>query len=251
MNIAAVIPACNLSDLTVQCIQHLAAGSLVPRIIYVDNGSLSHELGNVLYTLRLGNAEWNAHYFANNEGYTLAVNQGLAMLRPDEHPLIMNNDCFVTKHCVERLAAAIERDATIGAVGPMTLGRSRHSLLTGSRSKRFAAVIEDCTLGIWDTASDLLTYIAPNEFSPPQTISYFCTLIRREALDQVGHLNPRLADGLGADDEHCHRLQKAGWKTGLAVDALANHLERQTFTRLGLPRDVGRAKQVMREIENA
>ena len=65
-------------------------------------------------------------------------------------------------------------------------------------------------------------------------LAFFCTLLHRDAIRQCGLLDDRFPSGLGADDEWCYRVWRAGWRSLVALNAYAVHLHSESFRRLGL-----------------
>ncbi len=86
------------------CLQSLYAGSRIPKVIVVDNGSAD------------GSVEWiRREYpacrllrFPQNQGFCHAVNVGIRQA-DTEYVILLNNDTRVEKEFVERLDAAIRR----------------------------------------------------------------------------------------------------------------------------------------------
>ena len=54
---------------------------------------------------------------AENRGFPAAVNQGIAVASGDQ-VLLLNNDTIVTTGWLRRMLAAMNRDPSIGLVGP-------------------------------------------------------------------------------------------------------------------------------------
>ena len=93
--ISVVIPNYNGSDYLRECLDSVLAGSLVPKIIVVDNGSsdcscemVEKEYPQVLL-LRL----------KANTGFCHAVNAGLHLVRTP-YAMLLNNDTRVEKDCL-------------------------------------------------------------------------------------------------------------------------------------------------------
>jgi GT2 family glycosyltransferase len=60
-------------------------------------------------------------------------------------------------------------------------------------------------------------------------LAFFCAIIRREALDEVGMLSEEYGIGYGEDDDYCIRMRQAGWKLGIANDAWVDHDHHATY----------------------
>jgi GT2 family glycosyltransferase len=234
--LAVVIPAHGCEDLTVTCLEHLAAYCGAPSVIYyVDNGSpagavtavgdAAERLGLQLLTIRN----------SANRGFTAAVNQGLAAAG-DLDVLVLNNDCFIGPGAIEWLWRALRAEPRVAAAGPLTGDDGRQSLRYEERCFRAGLPIE-----VLDELDDPVRVALRLKQRPFQTheqvLAFFCVLLRRAALRACGPLDERFESGLGADDEWCLRAGGAGWQAVLSHNAYVTHLHRSTFDRLRIDRD--------------
>lgn len=104
MDITVVIPNYNGMKYVDACLGSLYEGSLVPRVILVDNGSSdgSADLAEEKYPL------CRVVRFAENKGFCRAVNEGIQ--RADtEYVILLNNDTTVDKEFVFHLRKAIRK----------------------------------------------------------------------------------------------------------------------------------------------
>ena len=114
--ISVVIPNYNGSDYLRACLDSVLAGSLVPKIIVVDNGSsdcscemVEKEYPQVLL-LRL----------KANTGFCHAVNAGLHLVRTP-YAMLLNNDTSVDRDCLQKLLCAMEKRPSCFAVQALML----------------------------------------------------------------------------------------------------------------------------------
>ena len=63
-------------------------------------------------------------------------------------------------------------------------------------------------------------------------VAFFCVVLRRTMLQEIGFLDPRFGLGLGDDDDLCRRARLEHWKIGLALDVPVWHWHRSTFSLL-------------------
>jgi GT2 family glycosyltransferase len=169
---------------------------------------------------------------ATNEGFTPAVNRGLRAAGY-RHCLVLNNDCFIGPNCVEWLWWTLTHESRCAAAGPLTCDHGAQSLVPPERSRNVGARPE--IREVWNdpvAAARLLDQRHRSTAAP--MVAFFCTLLHRDALRQVGLLDDRFPTGLAADDEWCHRVRRAGWRCLVVLNAWAAHLQSQTFHRLGL-----------------
>lgn len=104
VDVAVVIPNYNGIKYMDACLKSLYEGSVVPRVIMVDNGSTdgSAELVEKNYP------ECKLIRFPENRGFCRAVNEGIR-LADTEYVILLNNDTTVEKDFVFRLWKAIRR----------------------------------------------------------------------------------------------------------------------------------------------
>jgi GT2 family glycosyltransferase len=234
--ILAVVPGYGLFDLTEKCFAALRANSpdLVD-VAYVDNGSSAADkakLAELCDRFEIEHVVWNDA----NLGFSPAVNQGIRKRKAGQHILVMNNDAAPAPGCVERLLWHVNHKDAVGVVGPLSNCGSVHSLrLSPGRQQRFAPVIK--ALHDPNEAAKRLAAIANREASRAGMICFFCALITDRAIESLGILDEKFADGLGADDDYCFRVERSGLKLLFAADALCYHEGHQSFKRLKVPRD--------------
>jgi len=236
--VTAVIPGYNCSDLTVRCLDHLAAYAPGISVIYVDDGSTEAEFASVRQYLDHSALDYTIIRNTANRGFSHAVNCGLRIVK--NHPLVLNNDCYVGPECVAQLHATLERLPEVAAVVPVTDGPNLSKMdRTPERRQRFkkslAALRDNATI---EEVAVLVRAEGHQVFKRMgAAIPFFCALLRKEAVDAVGILN---ADdypaGLGADDEWCLRAVSAGWRTAIDFGAFASHDGWSTFKRFNINR---------------
>lgn len=239
--IAAVIPACNLPELTVRCLAHLHAyGGDGVRAIVVDNGS-NHETHRSI-TAAMGPKD-SIIYMGANAGWTKATNVGMRHLETGEYGLCLNNDAFIGPECLDRMKWHLERDQTIGCIGPLTDGPGVNNFLRHRRRIRFAAAAGVMTI---DERARIIAMVAPREFAPMGMSPFFCTLFQPWIFERFGLFDEDFANGLGADDLYCRKLRGAGLKVGIAADAFCSHVGAASFKRLGVRRDTNASTRLLR-----
>ena len=239
--VAAVICAHESPDLTIRAIEHLARyrGDVPLRLIYVDNGSRNETVTAVQQAAE--RLELPAQVIRNdhNAGFTRAVNQGL-IAAAGAHVLLLNNDCFVGPRCVRNLLQHLETTPRCAATGPLTWDGGHQSLHLATRRAQAGLTATD-EVGGSLPKTDLVAMAerCRKQASQPETmLAFFCTLLHRAALGQVGLLLelPEFHSGLAADDEWCSRAARYGWECRLVMNAYAEHLHSESFRRLGIDR---------------
>lgn len=214
--ITVVVVAFNCCDLLKECLEHLRDYCTIPfRVIVVDNASTEPipQVPGVDVTVICNET---------NRGWTAAANQGVA--QADGHVLLINSDCNVGPNCVEKLHAALI-SGHVAAVGPLTGDGCAQSIIPRQRSPYNAVE------GAMQVARNTGVREAP-------TLAFFCALLHRDALRELGPLDerPEFACGLGADDEWVYRSLRAGWKCLVVESAFAQHYGSSSFNRNGINR---------------
>lgn len=231
--IAVVIPACGGEEDTVQCLEHLALFCGLPfHVFYVDNGSPDGTIAAVAAAAERYQIPLTILQNATNEGFTAAVNRGIRAAGY-RHVLVLNNDCFIAPNCIERLWWTLQREARCAAAGPLSNDRGAQSILRGDAIQDVGANPAICNCADDPVAAAALLN-QTHRSKPAPMLAFFCTLVHRDAIRDVGLLDDRFPSGLAADDEWCYRARCAGWDCRLVYNAYAVHLHSATFLRLGL-----------------
>ena len=200
----------------------------------IDNASTdgTHE---VLSTLRQDHL---IHVRNNrNLNWVKGVNQGLELTRGYRHVALLNSDIEVGPGWLTRMLAIKEEHPQVGAVGPLTSTardwqfydnvRDLHPSLNlpalqdidRNDVKAMQSAISDCHWGFLGDRGML---------------AFFCTLIRRSAIDQIGYLDEDFNDlFLGDDDDFCSRLIASGHLVALNTNTYVAH--RSGSSSLGVP----------------
>jgi GT2 family glycosyltransferase len=232
-SIAVVIPACGGEQDTVRCLEHLALFCGLPfQVFYVDNGSLEKTVAAVATAAERYQIPLTILRNATNEGFTAAVNRGIRAAGY-RHVLVLNNDCFIAPNCVERLWWTLQTKPRCAAAGPLSNDRGAQSIVRGNTATSVGAnpAIRSCAD---DPVAAGALLNQSHRSKPAPMLAFFCTLLHRDAIRDVGLLDERFLSGLGADDEWCYRARCAGWDCRLTFNAYAVHLHSATFLRLGL-----------------
>jgi len=236
-DISVVIPACGSPDLTTRCLTHLASyGEVSMKITVVDNGSKLEELQAVeLHAAGLG-LDLVTIRNRENLGFTPAVNQGLE-LSAGRHVLLLNNDCFVGPGCLPAMLRHLESAPKIAATGPLTGDQGFLSLRRQDRKQEAGFCCGRPMPDLKDPVAAAAALTVRGS-KPLFMLPFFCTLLHRDAVSDVGFLDnsPEYSAGLGADDDWCVRARRKGWKLLVCFDAYAAHLHKESFRRLGIDR---------------
>tara|TARA_R100000808_G_scaffold21634_1_gene46762 strand:+ start:2849 stop:4645 length:1797 start_codon:yes stop_codon:yes gene_type:complete len=235
----AIIPGINCSNITIQCLANVFIGNTerLGKIYYIDNGSDEFELEQIEDSIPSQlQSKINIIENPENYGFSRAVNQGINQSNNDV--LILNNDCNLSSKTISILRDQLYWHPRNGAIGPITCDQGSNSLIQHWNlthlSKQPKPQDINNTLG-WSVTK---RFQEPNtRIHYVQQLPFFCTLLRREAIEDVGLLNEeKFRDGLAADDDWCHRATKKGWNCLLTFSTFAEHKHKYTFKALGIDR---------------
>ncbi|NQT14161.1 MAG: glycosyltransferase [Planctomycetes bacterium] len=249
--VCVVIPAAgDCLRLVDTCLAALARNAGIPiRVILVDNGCPPEvTAGTDRAALALG-LEYQRIHNPKNLGFTRACNQGIVEANGTD-VLLLNTDCRVGPNCIPLLLQAIARHPRVAAAGPLTFDNGGQSLANPKRLRQSG--LPEIPAQPVDL-DEITIRLAANTVSPELQLAFFCTILNRAALDELGHLDesPALASGLGADDLWCHKARRRGWEVLCHHGAFADHDHSATFDLLGLDRDAMQreAGQALRKVD--
>lgn len=206
--VSVIIPVFNQVDYTRKCMDALRRHPPTGRyeIIIVDNGSTD---GTADFLQALNDPRVTVVSNPVNLGFAKACNQGA---RAASHPylLFLNNDTEPTRHWFRPLAAILDNDPTVGAVGSKLIlpdGRLQHAgiIVTDDRSSGDPLLARHIYYG---QPSDLPE---ANRLCTYQAITAACLLVRKSAFEGVGGFDEGYWNGY-EDVDFCFRLRERHWK---------------------------------------
>jgi len=225
MHISIVVISYNGMEFIPDCLATVVASlhEVDAEVIVVDNGSSD---GTVSF---IRDSYPDIAVVANDEnrGFAPAVNQGLRSAG-GEFILLLNQDTRIRENAIVRLARRMERDETIGTIGPRLVGFDgvlqkscrafptyRHLFfdLTGlsflfPRSRIFGG----WRMGWFDHETE-------RKVDQPMGAAL---MVRREMLDKVGFFDERFRIFFN-DVDYCRRVRLAGYVNLYYPDAVIEH----------------------------
>jgi len=207
VQVDVIIPVWNHLDLTQRAIASVRENTTVPyRLIVVDDGSTD------------GTAAWLAVQRdivvitnETNQGFAHAVNRGLGVATAS-YVALLNNDVDVDKGWLATLIEGLESGPKIGAIGPLSTAKQMQ----------------------WEGYHRAESGVVPIEQQGPVSLAFFCVVLRREVIDEVGLLDEGFAPAYGEDNDYAIRMKKAGWEQAICCDVLVKHAEKATTQPTGM-----------------
>jgi GT2 family glycosyltransferase len=203
----------NTPALTMACLRHVRRHTRPPyELIVIDNGSTdgSAEI------LEQSAGDSRLLRLPSNCGFAGGYNCGIRAANSDNDVLLLNSDAFVTRGWLTRLSACMSQRGA-GLVGPCTnncKGKQRHAL-------RMHGLVRP-----WFRRTEQVDYL-----------SFFCVLINRRVIREVGLLDERFTYGMFEDDDYCRRARAAGFRLFIDGYSWVWHEANSTFAANRL--DVG------------
>lgn len=124
MDVTIVIPNYNGMKYIDACLRSIYAGTVIPRLIIVDNGSADESCEFI----REHYPQCRLVCFTDNKGFCSAVNEGIR-LADTEYVILLNNDTTVDEKFTERLTAAIEKRGNAFSVGAKLMSMQQPELI--------------------------------------------------------------------------------------------------------------------------
>jgi len=220
--LSIVVVSYNTCEALERCLESVreAREGLQSELFVVDNASRDRSAAMVAERFPEAALIVNAR----NVGFGRANNQAIAMAG-GRYVLLLNPDTLVHVDALRRLVDFAEAHPRAGAVG----ARLENADGTFQHSAFRAPDLRQAFFGFFDVVpidSPSNGRYRREQFAAPFQAEHLlgaCLLLRREALDQVGLLDPRFFMYFEETDL-CARLRRASWQTLYTPDAQVRHI---------------------------
>ncbi|MFY1872239.1 glycosyltransferase [Achromobacter xylosoxidans] len=226
--VSVVLVTYNKLELTHACLHSLEKNTHYKNveIIVVDNDSRDATPEYLKEWARRGENR-RIILNADNRGFAAGNNQGLRIAR-GEYLVLLNNDTYVTSGWLGSLVRHLQRNSSMGIVGPVTNNIGNESRI-------------DISYGSMDemeTAARRYTSSHMGETITLYTAAFFCVAFTREIYEKVGELDEAFGIGMFEDDDYCRRVQQLGYTVACAEDVFIHHHHSASFNLMGVERRV-------------
>ncbi|NLA39741.1 MAG: glycosyltransferase [Methanomicrobiales archaeon] len=220
-DVSIIIPVYNAIDFTIACIEKIYSvqNKASFEIIVVDNGS-QDGTPERLQALAKEKDKLTYYRLESNRGFSGGVNFGFKKAK-GRFLVILNNDTLPTDNWLDLLIAAFEKDPTLGIVSPMTN-------YVGEGPQLDYAAINIKPNEIDNYAKTILDRGFCYE---PNRLVFFCVMIRKAVIDQIGYLDEGYLKGNFEDDDFNLRAILSGFRLGISQNAFVYHHGSITFNK--------------------
>lgn len=228
MDLSVIVVSFNGREMTLDCLDAVAAGTKRPHeILLVDNGSSDGTPDAVAARFPAAKVIRNPE----NRGFAAAVNQGIAA-SSGRIIVLLNNDARPDPGALDALAAYLEGHAEAGMAGPQLVhedGRPQNSF---DNVPTAASVLLNKALlrALFPSRYPSKRQDRPEPFEVESLIGASLA-VKREVVEKIGPLDEDYFIYLEETD-WCLRARRAGWKVMMLPSLRVVHLQGRTRARV-------------------
>lgn len=219
----------NAVEETLDCLESLQRHTTVPHTVTIIDDKSSEVTRERLRHYVSGKPWIRLIENAKNLGYTRSANIGLSSSSA-EWVILLNSDTIVTPGWVEGLFEVVKARPRVAMVGPLSNAASWQSVpdLQDVKGGWSVNPIPE-GFSVVDVAQ-LVADLSPKEFPEATLLNGFCTLMRRDVIEQVGYLDEAAFPmGYGEENDLCLRVRKAGYSLAVADHVYVYHVKSASF----------------------
>lgn len=224
-DVSIIIVAWNVKKLLQDCLGSVyeQTKGICFEVIYVDNASKDGSVEMVKEHFSRVRVIQNSE----NKGFIKANNQGIEIAQ-GRYVLLLNSDTLVLDNAIAKTVAFADAHADAAVVGCR--------VLNPDRTLQRTCFMYPSILNMFLAATYLykvfprskffgrerMTWWGFDDVREVETVCGCYSLVRREAIDQVGVMDPTYFV-YGDDPDWCYRFKKAGWRVMFTPDAQIVH----------------------------
>jgi GT2 family glycosyltransferase len=197
------------------------------KIIIVDDAS-DRETAEFLAAFSAENDVWLVRLDAR-VGYTVAANIGVRS-GAGRNVVLLNSDTLVPPTAFDKLSGALDRDARLGIVGPLSNAASYQSVPSTAGTASQTAInalpagmsVADMDL-FFERRWDGLLANTP-------LVHGFCFCVKREVFEKIGLFDDEnFPLGYGEENDFCFRAADAGFELGVLTSTYVFHAKSKSY----------------------
>lgn len=224
MNASIIVLAYNhLEETTAPCLASILEHTDLScnELIVVDNASSD---GTAAYLREFQSKHPAVKLCLNdvNKGYAGGNNDGIRLAQ-GRVLILLNNDTLVGPGWLAPLVDALDRDPSVGMVGPVT----------NSAGNEQRIVLSDVSPDSFVRATAAYLALQAGVYSETEKLGFFCVAIGREVINKIGLLDEAFGIGMFEDDDLCVRATRAGYRLLIAEGSFVYHKGSVSFSKLG------------------
>ena len=224
-----VICVYNAVEETLGCLESIARNTTLPHTITVIDDKSSDVTRMQLRAYVRGKPWIRLIENEKNLGYTKSANIGMSRATA-EWVVLLNSDTIVTPGWLEGLFEVVQAHPKAAMVGPVSNAASwqsvpeLHDVKGGWSSNPLPEGVQP------EDVSLLVNNLSPRQFPEATLLNGFCTLMKREVIEQVGYLDEvAFPMGYGEENDLCIRVRKAGYTLVVADHVYVYHVKSASF----------------------
>lgn len=230
MDVSIIIVAWNVKDLLHNCLRSVydETKGIDFEVIYVDNASQDGSIEMVRKEFPKVEMIVNDE----NKGFIVANNQGIEISK-GRYVLLLNSDTVILDNAIAKTVKFADEHTEAAVVGCRVLNPDRTLQRTCAMYNSVLNMFLSATYlyKIFPKSSFFgrheMTWWDFNDVREVEVVYGCFSLVRKEAIDQVGLMDPRYFV-FGDDPDWCYRFHKAGWKIMFTPEPEIIHYGGQT-----------------------
>lgn len=224
-----VICVYNAVEETLDCLKSIARNTSVPHTVTIIDDKSGDTTRMQLRSYVQGKPWIRLIENEKNLGYTKSANIGMSRSTA-EWVVLLNSDTIVTPGWLEGMFEAVEAHPKAAMIGPLSNAASwqsvpeLHDVKGGWSSNPLPEGVRP------EDVSQLVNNLSPKQMPEATLLNGFCTLMKREVIEQVGYLDEvAFPMGYGEENDLCLRVRKAGYTLVVADHVYVYHVKSASF----------------------
>ena len=222
--VSVIVLTYNNLQLNKHCINSILNKTAYPNyeLIVLDNLSTDGTVDYLRELEKQKHPRLKVMFNDENSGFAGGNNKAIK-LSTGKYVVLLNNDTVVTRGWLTSMVKHLEKDNKCGMVGAVTNSIGNESMI--------AAMYRN--LDVLASFSYAYTWIHNNEiYQDVDRLALFCTMIRKDILDQYGMLDDGYKVGMFEDDDLSMLVKKAGYHFYAIEDCYIHHVNNASFKKL-------------------
>jgi GT2 family glycosyltransferase len=229
MSVDIVICVYNAVEETLGCLESIARNTSLPHTVTIVDDKSGDTTRMQLRSYARGKPWIRLIENETNLGYTKSANIGMSRATA-EWVVLLNSDTIVTPGWLEGLFEVVRAHPKAAMIGPVSNAASwqsvpeLHDVKGGWSSNPLPEGVRP------EDVSQLVNNLSPRQFPEATLLNGFCTLMKREVVEQVGFLDEvAFPMGYGEENDLCIRVRKAGYSLVVADHVYVYHVKSASF----------------------